>query len=87
MIKKIMKFIWDNFAAGIVAILPISITILIIRFLVIKVNSFMLVPLLNALDPNILREEQRLILAKSTVFLSVIFLPPALEKPICNNIL
>ena len=42
MIKKMMKSAWDNFLAGILAILPIAITILIIRYLVIKVNKYKL---------------------------------------------
>lgn len=74
MLKKIFRFFWDNLVAGIVVILPIAITVLIIRFLVIKVNSIMLNPLLRRLSPYLLQEEYRLLLAKTVIFLSAILI-------------
>lgn len=72
MIKRIFRFFWDNLIAGIVVILPIAVTVLIVRFLVIKVNSIMLNPLLQNLSPYLPQEEHRLLLAKTSIFLSVI---------------
>lgn len=72
MIKRIFRFFWDNLIAGIVVILPIAVTVLIVRFLVIKVNSIMLNPLLLKLSPFLPQEEHRLLLAKTSIFLSVI---------------
>ena len=74
MIKKIFRFFWDNLIAGIVVLLPIAITVLIIRFLVIKVNSIMLNPMMQKLSPYLVQEEQRLLLAKTAAFLCVIIL-------------
>lgn len=74
MIKRIFRFFGDNLIAGIVVILPIAVTILIVRFLVIKVNSIMLNPLLHNLSPYLLQEEYRFLLAKTAIFLSVILI-------------
>lgn len=74
MIKRIFRFFGDNLIAGIVVILPIAVTILIVRFLVIKVNSIMLNPLLHHLSPYLLQEEYRFLLAKTAIFLSVILI-------------
>jgi len=69
--KKILRFLWENFLAGILLILPVFLTVIIIRFLVINVNSIMLEPILSRLKSSILEEEQRLFLARTLVFLSV----------------
>ncbi|NQT95433.1 MAG: DUF502 domain-containing protein [Candidatus Omnitrophica bacterium] len=74
MLKKFLRFFWDNFIAGIVVILPITITIFVIRFLVIKLNKVMLNPVVLWLSPHILEEEQGLFLAKTIVFLAAIFI-------------
>jgi uncharacterized membrane protein len=70
MIKKIMRFLGDNFFAGIVVILPITITVVIIRFLVVSLNSIMLNPLAMRLSPYLLQEQQRLFFAKTVVFIA-----------------
>jgi len=72
--KKILKFCWDNFLAGVVVILPITITIFFIRFLVIKLNSIMLNPVALWLSPVILEKEQGLFFAKVVVFLAAILI-------------
>lgn len=73
MLKKILRFFWDNLIAGIVVILPITITLFIIRFLVIKLNSVMLNPLALKLTPY-LREDRSLFFAKAFVFIATIFI-------------
>jgi len=67
MSKKIHRFFWDNFIAGVVVILPISLTLFIIRFLVINLNSIMLNPMALRLTPY-LREDRSLLFAKTLVF-------------------
>ncbi|MFH1868592.1 MAG: DUF502 domain-containing protein [Candidatus Omnitrophota bacterium] len=74
MIKKILRFFWDNFLAGILVILPIAITIWIIRFIVVKVNSVMLNPMMKQLQPYSMLEHHVLFLAKAGVFLYVLVL-------------
>jgi len=74
MIKKIMRFLGDNFFAGIVVILPITITAVIIRFLVVSLNSIMLNPLALRLRPYLLQEQQRLFFAKAAVFIAVLII-------------
>jgi len=72
--KKFLKFCWDNFLAGIVVILPITITIVIVRFLVTKLNRIMLSPVALWLSPSVLGKEQSLILAKMLVFVAAILI-------------
>ncbi len=72
MIKKIMRFLGDNFLAGIVVILPITVTVVIIRFLVVSLNSIMLNPLALRLRPYLLQEQQRLFFAKAIVFVAAL---------------
>ncbi len=74
MIKKILRFSRDNFLAGIVVILPFTITIFIIRFLVIWLNTIMLNPLALRLRPYLLQEQQRLFFAKVVVFIAAILI-------------
>ena len=74
MINRILKFSRDNLLAGIVVILPITITVLIIRFLVISLNSIMLNPLALRLKPYLLQEQQRLFFAKVVVFIAALII-------------
>lgn len=64
----------NYFITGIVLIFPIAITIIIIRFLVIKINSYILNPLVNilALSPNL--TEHSIYIAKALGFIIVILL-------------
>lgn len=70
--KKIVRIIGDNFLAGILVTLPILLTIIIIRFLVLYVNNLMLNPLLLRLKPFFVGEELRLFFAKVLIFIIVI---------------
>jgi uncharacterized membrane protein len=74
MFKKILKFLRDNFIAGIIVILPVTFTVFIIRFFVISLNSLMLNPLTKGLRSYPLYEDQRMFLAKTVVFLAVVLL-------------
>jgi uncharacterized membrane protein len=74
MLKKILRFVRDNFIAGIIVILPISITVFIIRFIVVSLNAVMLNPIIKHLRPYPLYEDQRLLLAKAVVFIAVTIL-------------
>ena len=74
MIKKILRFLGDNFIAGIIVILPLTVTAFIIRFFVISLNAIMLNPLAKGLRTYPLYENQRLFLAKSLIFLAVVLL-------------
>jgi len=74
MINRIVKFSRDNLLAGIVVILPITITVIIIRFLVISLNSIMLNPLALRLKPYLLQEQQRLFFAKVVVFIAALII-------------
>jgi uncharacterized membrane protein len=62
-----------NFFNGIVILLPITVTILIIRFVVIKVNDAILSPLAKLLAPMALEQRHELIIAKSVIFIGVLF--------------
>jgi uncharacterized membrane protein len=73
MFKKILRFIRDNFIAGIIVILPLTITAFIIRFFVISLNAIMLNPLTKGLKTYPLYEDQRMFLAKTVVFIAVLF--------------
>jgi uncharacterized membrane protein len=74
MFKKIFKFLGDNFLAGIIVILPIAITVLIIRFFVVSLNAIMLNPLTRGLKTYPLYEDQRLFLAKTLIFIVVVLI-------------
>jgi uncharacterized membrane protein len=73
MLKKILRFLRDNFIAGIIVILPVTITAFIIRFFVVSLNAIMLDPLTKGLKPYSLYEDQRMFLAKTVVFTAVLF--------------
>jgi uncharacterized membrane protein len=72
MFKKILRFLRDNFIAGIIVILPLSVTAFIIRFFVISLNAIMLDPLTKGLKTYPLYEDQRMFLAKAVVFIAVL---------------
>lgn len=72
MLKKTLKFLRDNFIAGIIVILPLTITAFIIRFFVVSLNAIMLTPLTKGLKPYPLYEDQRMFLAKTVVFIAVL---------------
>ena len=74
MLKKFLKFCWENLIAGIAVLLPLFVTIAIIRFLAIKLNSVMLTPILANLSPYPLAEMQRLFLARTLIFMFVLCL-------------
>jgi uncharacterized membrane protein len=72
MVKKILRFLSDNFIAGIIVVLPLTITAFIIRFFVVSLNTVMLNPLTKGLKPYPLYEDQRMFLAKAVVFIAVL---------------
>ena len=74
MFRKVMHFLEKNLFAGIIVILPITVTIFIIRFFVVSLNSVMLNPLAIRLKPYLLQEEQRLFLAKAVVFIAALLI-------------
>ena len=74
MFRKVMHFLEKNLFAGIIVILPITVTIFIIRFFVVSLNSIMLNPLAIRLKPYLLQEEQRLFLAKAVVFIAALLI-------------
>ena len=74
MFRKVMHFLEKNLFAGIIVILPITVTVFIIRFFVVSLNSIMLNPLAIRLKPYLLQEEQRLFLAKVVVFIAALLI-------------
>jgi uncharacterized membrane protein len=74
MLKKSLNFLRDNFLAGIIVILPITITVFIIRFFVVSLNAIMLNPLTIGLKRYPLYEDQRLFLAKALIFIAVVLI-------------
>ncbi|MFA5069392.1 MAG: DUF502 domain-containing protein [Candidatus Omnitrophota bacterium] len=74
MSKKALKFFRYNLIAGMIVILPVTITAFVIRFFVISLNAIMLDPFTRWLKPYPLYEGQRLFLAKTLVFTAVILL-------------
>ncbi len=74
MFKRFLRFLGDNFITGIVVILPVILTVWILRFIIIKLNLILLSPLLNYLTPYLPAEQPRVILAKILIFIGVIFL-------------
>jgi uncharacterized membrane protein len=74
MLRRIFRFLSDNFIAGMIVMLPLTITAFIIRFFVISLNAVMLNPLAKTLKSYPLYEDQRLLLAKSFIFLAVLLL-------------
>lgn len=74
MFKRPLRFFWDNFVAGILIILPIAITVWILRFIIIKVNSIMLNPLLRQLHPFLIHEQYAVLVVKAVIFIYVLLL-------------
>ena len=64
----------NYFLTGVAIILPLAITIIIIRFLAIKVNSYVLNPLVKLFNLNPYLSQLSLYIAKTLVFLIVILL-------------
>ncbi|MGB2705284.1 MAG: DUF502 domain-containing protein [Candidatus Omnitrophota bacterium] len=64
----------NYFITGVALIFPIAITIIIIRFLVIKINSYILNPLVKTLTLNPYLTEHSIYIAKVLVFIIVILL-------------
>ncbi len=71
-----MRRLWNrffvNFFNGIVILLPIAVTIALIRFLVVWVNNIVLNPLMKFFAP-IAKGPEHVYLAKTIIFLVVIF--------------
>ena len=61
------------FITGVAIIFPMAITVIIVRFLVIKINSYILNPLVDMLRINPFLTEYSLTIAKWIVFFLVIF--------------
>ena len=72
-----MKRVWNkfllNFINGIVTLLPIAVTIALVRFLVAQVNNIVLNPIVKFLYP-LLKGPGHVYVAKMVVFFSVIFI-------------
>ena len=64
----------NNFITGVAILLPVALTIIIIRFLAIKINSFVLNPLVGFLNLNPYLTAHSLYIAKVLVFIIVILL-------------
>jgi len=64
----------NYFITGVALIFPMTITIVIIRFLVIKVNSYILNPTVSVLNLNPYLSAHSIYIAKVLVFATVIFL-------------
>ncbi len=74
MFKRFLRFLGDNFITGVVVILPVILTVWILRFIIIKLNLILLNPLLNYLAPFFPAEQPRIILAKTLIFIGVVLL-------------
>jgi len=72
-----MKKLWNNFFVnflnGIVILLPVAVTIILIRFLVIKLNDLVLNPVLKVVS-RIEGITGEIFVAKTVIFISVIIL-------------
>jgi len=62
------------FITGVAIIFPVAITIVIIRFLVIKVNSYILNPLVDILNLNPYLGPYSIMIAKGFVFIAVMLI-------------
>ncbi|MFA6636622.1 MAG: DUF502 domain-containing protein [Candidatus Omnitrophota bacterium] len=67
---KIVNKVFVYFLNGIVLLLPIAVTVALVRFLVMSLNNLVLEPLLNLFAP--LAVGLRVYMAKSIIFLAVI---------------
>ncbi len=66
------KRFWADFVAGIAVIMPVIITILVVRFLVVKTNNAVLQPLTQLFEPYL--KASSLVLAKGLILIAVILL-------------
>ena len=64
----------NNFITGVAIILPLAITVFIVRFLAIKINSYILNPLVGVLNLNPQLARHSIYIAKTAGFIIVIFL-------------
>ncbi|MEA3490030.1 MAG: DUF502 domain-containing protein [Candidatus Omnitrophota bacterium] len=69
--KKLWNRFFVSFVNGIVLLLPVVVTIALIRFLVVKLNDMVLNPLLKIIAP--IEGIEHVYVAKMVIFLSVIF--------------
>jgi len=74
MFKRFLRFLGDNFITGVIVILPVILTVWILRFIIIKLNLILLNPLLNNLTHYFPAEQPRAILAKTLIFIGVVLL-------------
>ena len=75
----------NNFLTGVAIILPLAITIIIIRYLVIKINSSILNPVIELLNLSPSLTYDSVFIAKTLAFLIVILLISFIELA-ANNI-
>ena len=64
----------NNFITGVAIIFPVAITIIIVRYLVVKINSLMLSPLVNSLRDNPYLTKYSITIAKLLIFVFAIML-------------
>jgi len=64
----------NYFITGVAIIFPLAFTVIIIRFLVVKINSYVLNPLVGFLTQNPYLSEHSIFIAKVLVFIIVIFI-------------
>lgn len=64
----------NNFLTGVAIIFPLAITVIIVRYLIIKINSWILNPLVGFLKVNPYLTEYSMLIAKALVFILVILL-------------
>ncbi|NQU95578.1 MAG: DUF502 domain-containing protein [Candidatus Omnitrophica bacterium] len=64
----------NNFITGVAILLPVALTIIVVRFLAVKINSFILNPLVKLLNLNPYLTEHSLYIAKVLVFVIVVLL-------------
>lgn len=73
MARRFLKFLGDNFFAGLIIVSPAIITFVILRFIIIKLNNILLNPILRYLTPYFAAELHRVVLAKILIFIVFIF--------------
>jgi len=64
----------NNFLTGVAIIFPLAITVIIVRYLVITINSWILNPLVGLLEPSPYLTQYSILIAKILAFLVVILL-------------
>lgn len=68
--KKVWNRFFVNFVNGIVLLLPVAITIFLIRFLVVKLNEIILTPIVSFIAP--MAGGYRVFIAKTVIFFTAI---------------